>query len=341
MREAVEIAKLRLFLKLVATVDVNPRKENFGLEPLPDIDFNIRAGNTLVGFATEKELFETIQKKDGLFAQAVLDDFKEESALVSKAYQHFQDSQLISDKGSDSFKQAKADLNQRLNALNHKLNVYLAINYGIDAQLKPTAFEAWLTSHQPFHWFAEFYRIVAANGGFDVTIGNPPYVVYSNETFPYKLNGFKTLDCKDLYAFVIERASIILSTKGAIGMIVPISIISTDGFASLRNLLSKTSDSEWYSSYSMRPAKLFEGVEKRLTIFIVNRSGQKQLHSTKYHKWYAENRESLFSLIQYASISSKLFQNDSIPKVSSEFETSIIEKIITNKSICRYTVNSR
>src|SRR3989338_8621291 len=42
MNEAVEIAKLRLFLKLVATVDVNPRKDNFGLEPLPDIDFNIR-----------------------------------------------------------------------------------------------------------------------------------------------------------------------------------------------------------------------------------------------------------------------------------------------------------
>ena len=176
MREAVEIAKLRLFLKLVATVDVNPRKENFGLEPLPDIDFNIRAGNTLVGFATEKELFETIQKKDGLFAQAVFDEFKEECDLVNRAYRHFQNSQLVNDMGSDSFKQAKADLNQRLAALNHKLNTYLAINYGIDAKLKPADYAKWLASHQPFHWFAEFYRIVAANGGFDVIIGNPPYL---------------------------------------------------------------------------------------------------------------------------------------------------------------------
>ena len=45
MEEAVEICKLRLFLKLAAQV-----------EPLPDIDFNIRAGNTLVGFATEAEV---------------------------------------------------------------------------------------------------------------------------------------------------------------------------------------------------------------------------------------------------------------------------------------------
>jgi hypothetical protein len=48
MKEAVEICKLRLFLKLVAQVQ---RVDQ--LEPLPDIDFNIRAGNTLVGFANQ------------------------------------------------------------------------------------------------------------------------------------------------------------------------------------------------------------------------------------------------------------------------------------------------
>ncbi len=47
MEEAVEICKLRLFLKLVAQIE---RVEH--IEPLPDIDFNIRAGNTLVGFVS-------------------------------------------------------------------------------------------------------------------------------------------------------------------------------------------------------------------------------------------------------------------------------------------------
>ena len=46
-----EICKLRLFLKLVAQV---ARTEQ--IEPLPDIDFNIRAGNTLVGFSTRSEI---------------------------------------------------------------------------------------------------------------------------------------------------------------------------------------------------------------------------------------------------------------------------------------------
>ena len=42
-----EICKLRLFFKLVAQVDSADQ-----IEPLPDIDFNIRAGNTLVGYAS-------------------------------------------------------------------------------------------------------------------------------------------------------------------------------------------------------------------------------------------------------------------------------------------------
>ena len=53
MEEAVEICKLRLFLKLAAQVDPDQKHENLGIEPLPDIDFNIRAGNTLVGYANE------------------------------------------------------------------------------------------------------------------------------------------------------------------------------------------------------------------------------------------------------------------------------------------------
>ena len=44
-------------------------------------------------------------------------------------------------------------------------------------------YQRWLTSHKPFHWFVEFYGIlekdesdVSKKGGFDVIIGNPPYV---------------------------------------------------------------------------------------------------------------------------------------------------------------------
>ena len=55
MEEAIEICKLRLFLKMVAQIEDVKR-----IEPLPDIDFNILAGNTLVGYATYDEVEEAV-----------------------------------------------------------------------------------------------------------------------------------------------------------------------------------------------------------------------------------------------------------------------------------------
>ena len=59
MEEAVEICKLRLFLKLVAQLDSYDQ-----IEPLPDIDFNIRAGNTLIGFTSLDEVQKALRKID-------------------------------------------------------------------------------------------------------------------------------------------------------------------------------------------------------------------------------------------------------------------------------------
>src|SRR5207248_285151 len=56
MDEAVEICKLRLFLKLIAHAEADGSKPNWGIEPLPDVDFNILAGNSLVGYATMEEI---------------------------------------------------------------------------------------------------------------------------------------------------------------------------------------------------------------------------------------------------------------------------------------------
>jgi len=65
MEEAVEICKLRLFLKLAAQVEPDAARDNLGIEPLPDIDFNIRAGNTLVGYATKEEVQKCMMEFGG------------------------------------------------------------------------------------------------------------------------------------------------------------------------------------------------------------------------------------------------------------------------------------
>ena len=331
MKEAVEIAKLRLFLKLVATVEADYSKPNLGLEPLPDIDFNIRSGNTLVGFATEAEL-----KKGGGYTldfDQNMPIIEEKCDVVAKAFSRYKEIQLSYGDDFKAFKKAKEELQKRLKELNHELNLLL------HKQAEGLKYEKWLKSYQPFHWFAEFYEIMKAKNGFDIIIGNPPYVVYAPTTSQYKIKNFETLDCKDLYAFVIERSTRILNPHGSIGMIVPISIVSTDGFGSLRKLMQNQLKQIWYSSYAMRPAKLFDGVEKHLSIFVSNRIGEKQSHSTKYYRWYVEGRESLFQLLKYTSISKEDLHNDSIPKVSTTQETSIIKKLKRNKSISASTLN--
>jgi hypothetical protein len=339
MHEAVEIAKLRLFLKLVATVDVNVRKPNFGLEPLPDIDFNIRAGNTLVGFATEQELLQTIQKKEPLFAQGILNDFKEEFELVSQAYARFQNSQVINDQGSDDFKQAKAELNRRLDTLNHKLNVYLATNYGIDAERKPKEFEKWLLSHQPFHWFAEYYQIIAGKGGFDVIIGNPPYVLYKDIKNTYVVQGFEAIDSGDLYAFVMEKSLHLSGNKSKIGLIIPMSCFSVEGFKNIQRLYKDLSKELFISNWSgdAHPSKLFEGVDKRLHIVISSRDfGKKcQIKITSYLKWYADERNNIFQIkpiYRELDISSEFFFENSFLKIKSEIENKILTKLKKGKS---------
>ena len=101
-------------------------------------------------------------------------------------------------------------------------------------------------------------------GGFDVVIGNPPYVEYKDVREQYRVMGFETESCGDLYAFVMERALVLMSKSGRLGMIVPISVVSTDGFGSLRGLLLRGHRTSWSLSFAERPSKLFTGVEKRL-----------------------------------------------------------------------------
>ena len=337
MHEAVEIAKLRLFLKLVATVDVNPRKENFGLEPLPDIDFNIRAGNTLIGFATENELLQTIQKKEPLFAADKLEDFKEEFELVSKAFSHFQNSQLVNDQGSDSFKQAKRQLVDKLKELNHNLNVYLATNYGIDADTKPKEFNAWLQSHQPFHWFAEFYHIVAATGGFNCVIGNPPYVEYSKTKKQYSLQNIECISSGNLYAFVIERSLLFQSNSGYNGMIIQMSAFCTPRMASFQELWLGKAELSSIAFFDDRPGKLFDGLEHIRVVINILKKGESSnfIKTTGYIKFYSEHREVMFQNINYINN-----DNSRLPycvlKVSNNTEHSVIQKLWSKKNTVSY-----
>ncbi len=86
MEEAVEIAKLRLFLALVSQAPDAKR-----VEPLPDIDFNIRAGNTLVGFATYAEAERAVSGH--MFWHAEMPGIKTQAEDLARLFALFREQQ--------------------------------------------------------------------------------------------------------------------------------------------------------------------------------------------------------------------------------------------------------
>ncbi len=336
MHEAVEIAKLRLFLKMVGAVDINIRKPNYGLEPLPDVDFNIRAGNTLVGFATENDFKNALREREGLFFEDKFQEFEDEFTITAKAFKNFQDSQLIVGMGEYTHRKAKHELQKRLDNLNEKLNEYLASTYDIDKQKQKKQYDKWLESHQPFHWLSEFYEIINGRGGFDVVIGNPPYIVQSPKKVIYTLKSFKTKQCKNLYAFVVEKGIEISKNKN-IGFIIPSASFGTKTTKSFRELVCNAEHSTYVSFLSgdAHPATLFVGVKLRLSIVVINNFIKRKttLYTTKYLKWYADERTGLFNEKLIYRASSNLVQY-TFPKIYNKIDEFVVKKILQyDKSI--------
>lgn len=329
MKEAVEIAKLRLFLKLIATVEVDYKKPNLGLEPLPDIDFNIRAGNTLVGFATENDIDNAFVGNFDFDNDA--EKIKEKCDIVARTFARYKEIQLQGNSDFDDFKIAKDKLNNRLKELNQELNQLL------HKQATAIPYDKWLQTHQPFHWFAEFYEIIHHYGGFDVIIGNPPYVEYSKVKKDYTIKEYYTESCGNLYAFCSERSLTIKNNNGNIGLIIPLSIVSGNKFWPLRKLLNKLSNT-YYSHYDIRPSKLFDGVDQRLTIFLKLKSENENLYSTKFNRWEASVREVLFNNINFVKYEDNA--DLGFAKIGSKIEKSAHQKLQNHKlNFSHYSVN--
>lgn len=335
MREATEIARLRLFLKMVAVVDVDEMADNLGLDPLPDIDFNIRCGNTLVGFVNPEDVKKAILPPDELALDTeAFDNVQAKAADVSDMYERFKLHQQT-DEGSIDYYKTKKELKSRLSLLNSELDRAMAHRqYGISTStLSGEAnFKAWKQKAQPFHWYSEFYGIVIDKGGFDVIIGNPPYVEYK-KIKNYKVLGYKTVACGNLYAYVIERAESLISKGGCRSMIIPHSAICTDRMAPLFNIF--VSQKGWFSTYDIRPAKLFDGVDQRLLIYIL---GSNEIYSTSYKRWKEEARENLFSTINYTH--GILADYTSLGKFENEIEQSIYQKVCRFPALGTYLSNT-
>ena len=335
MAEATEICKLRLFLRMVADLD-----EARQIEPLPDIDFNIRAGNALVGYARPDEI--GLIYRDSVVSlsprqQKLLDDIRS----VQRELSVYRNAQLQFSPSAAEGRSVRQAIRARLDTINAGLDTNL-LKIGQIQQEPDGSFNT-----QPFHWFTAFYEILDG-GGFDVIVGNPPYVEYSKVRGQrkqdgedrYTIYGYKTEDSDNLYAYVMERAINMLAIRGNYGMIVPVGAISLKETSSLRKSLYQNIQTLWVSSYAIRPAKLFDGVDQRIAIIIGKNCDESNIFSTKYHHWYFEEREALFYSLKYTKINDLILENI-IPKIGEPISLAIINKLTSQKpSILQFLVSS-
>lgn len=328
--QATEIAKLRLFLKLVALLEPGD-----DIEPLPDIDFNIRHGNTLVGYATAAETEKAVRGTVGgqIAGQGNLlndawDEISIRLAAVEQQYNNFQIQQV--QRGGHVSAQDKQALTDTLYDLEETLNYHLAREYGVDPT-KKQKYEAWKAGHKPFHWYVDFYPLMAV-GGFDVVIGNPPFVEYVKVRSQYTVRGYDTEGAGNLYCYCVERLRALCASASMSGLIVPIAAGSVRETESLRRTCRNLYEILWASHYAIRPAKLFEGVEQRLSILIAKHGhGQEQWFTSKYHQWFVDERETLFSKLTYVTSPTVKDSSAPWPKIGTQVEVAILRVLTTTE----------
>ncbi|MDJ0617511.1 MAG: putative DNA binding domain-containing protein [Calothrix sp. MO_192.B10] len=235
MEEATEIAKLRLFLALVASAgDVDE------LEPLPNIDFNIMAGNSLIGLIkVDETAFDTVGNgKQGNLLQslaaanykAILED-KNKSIELYKKHAFIpgteklaggdegteQDARLLNLRGH--IEKINQESQQKLNLLLlDEFSQRLGIKYE-EVQLNGKKKKRVLKIDdiavlKPFHWGYHFDKVLG-KGGFDAIITNPPWEIFKPQAkeFFAQHNELVTKNKMDIKTFEKEKKKLLQNSE--------------------------------------------------------------------------------------------------------------------------------
>lgn len=281
MPGAIETAKLRIFLALAACVDT--REE---LRPLPDLDFNLKVGNLVVGFKDAKDAedrlgvdFVNLSYLDGLAPR-----IKEHAELYSRF------ANIV-----ESENEAEGELKAALRVSQEELREACNEIYAKIAGIADADRSAWEDEARPFHWFSEFPAVIE-RGGFDVVIGNPPYVKMG-QIPAYSLSGYRTRVCSDFYAVCFERSLSLTSPIGRHSLIVMLNLAFSDRFGPLRQQIADRSGGEWWSTYGKWPTQLFAGVRVANTLLVLGPGDRK--YTTRHNIFGADHRASLFQTAEY------------------------------------------
>lgn len=245
-----EITKLRLWIELLKhSFYQSFDDENYhDLKTLPNIDINIKCGNSLVSyFETGKSLnhYPNIKERMGKYKH-IVKDYKE-GFYTDKSHINQEIKNLkISFKNfcfADKFKKEMKSFNDKCEKYSKKYGNFLAVDdenlkFFVSANLTLFDFDEKeatkefanlkkeydnifnLESNHPFEWRFEFPEILDDDGnfkGFDLIIGNPPYIRQEElkELKPHLAKNYKVYKgTSDIYTYFYELGFNVLKDRG-------------------------------------------------------------------------------------------------------------------------------
>ena len=298
---AVDIARLRFWLALV--VDENEP------QPLPNLDYKIMCGDSLLHRFPLDAPFQNVLKdynqKNG--THYTLDDYRQWVYDYTDISDHTQKDDFrqriedikravkteLSDKEKgkiakvrgaianlqmdDFFGDKKKENEKKIKALQKELKVL---------EQQRAEIESNKIYDQAFEWRFEFPALLDKNGdfaGFDIVIGNPPYVnvqlMSVGEKEQYKKIYESFFKRCDMFCLFLELGLLKLtSAEGVVTLIIPSVVHSNMSYQKIRDIIL---DHQWLSEVRYTGGDVFNAPTVDTTILICNKKGNENIKLTE------------------------------------------------------------
>ena len=223
---AIDIARLRFWLSIVVDAE-EP-------EPLPNFDYKFMQGNSLIESFEGFDLSRISSRLRGGQSKSM------QLVLGIDSHTSRQNLQrLLREYFSVTDHKKKSSMRQ---AINEEVKTLIRESIGGTPASLAKLEKMDCSANQDFFLWHTWFKDIFDNGGFDIVIGNPPYINIANLTDDYARvfyqRNYKTVKNKcDLYSIFTERAYGLLKTRGICSFIFSNSWLGTDSFSLFREFL--------------------------------------------------------------------------------------------------------
>ena len=326
---AAQISKLRFFISLICDCEKDPSKPNFGIPTLPNLETKFVTANSLI--ALHK------RKKD--VTLDIFADFEEspvnlkKKELLNVRHQHFR-----ATKASEKMRLRKQDdtLRAELLQLLEQEDAFAPKDAVQMAKWNPYDQNAVADFFDPEWMFG-------VKAGFDIVIGNPPYIQLQNNGGElaelYESCGYKTFArTGDIYCLFYERGHQLLKPNGHLCYITSNKWMRAGYGEKTREFLANNTNPQLLIDFA--GVKIFESATVDTNILLF--SNAKNQHKTTCVVTNKSSKDDLKQLSDFVRLNSSVctFNSSDSWVILSPIEQSIKNKIESvGTPLCDWDIN--